>query len=123
MTNWDQIRIHRVNVHDSHQVPVSGNLKIEVDVFLNQLKPEDVDLDLYYGPLTFEDAFTERQTLPMTATGTDGKGNYHFEGQIPCSQTGKYGFTVRIMPTHRKMETPYSTGLVIWANEEAVVKK
>jgi starch phosphorylase len=121
MTNWDQIHIHRVAVQDGSPVPVSGDLKIETDVFLNQLKPEDVDVELYFGPLTFEDEFTERQTIPMVSTGENGDGNYRFNGEIPCSSTGKYGFTIRIMPTRAKMETPYSTGLVIWAPEEVIV--
>ncbi len=121
MTNWDQIRIHRVQAPGGGApVPVSRQLKIGADVFLHQLQPEDVDVELYFGPLTFEGEFTERETLPMNATSTDGKGNHHFEGAIPCSRTGKYGFTIRIMPTRKKMETPYSTGLVIWAEPQAM---
>jgi starch phosphorylase len=122
MTNWDQIRIHRVQAPGGGEpVPVSRQLKIGADVFLHQLQPEDVDVELYFGPLTFEGEFTERETLPMNATSTDGKGNHHFEGEIPCSRTGKYGLTIRIMPTRKKMETPYSTGLVIWAEPQAMV--
>ncbi|MBW2109084.1 MAG: alpha-glucan family phosphorylase [Deltaproteobacteria bacterium] len=122
MTSWDQIRINRVNVHDAIPVPVSGRLKIGTDVFLNELQPDDVDVELYFGPLSFQDEFTEKQTIQMRPTGSDGNGNHRFEGEIPCSRTGKYGFTIRIMPTRQKMETPYSTGLVIWAQEEAVVE-
>jgi hypothetical protein len=35
-------------------------------------------------------------------------------------RTGKYGFTIRVMPSRQKMETPYTTGLVIWAPEQAL---
>ena len=120
MTNWDQIRINRINVHDGTPVPVSGHLRIGTDIFLNQLEPEDVDVDIYFGPLSFKDEFTERQTVQMKAADSDGNGNHHFEGKIPCFQTGKYGFTIRIMPSGGKMETPYNTGLVIWAQEQAI---
>jgi starch phosphorylase len=120
MTNWDQIRINQVNVHDGMPVPVSGHLRIGTDIFLNQLESEDVDVDIYFGPLSFKDEFSERQTVHMKAVDSDGNGNHHFEGKIPCFQTGKYGFTIRIMPSCRKMETPYNTGLVIWAQEQAV---
>ena len=121
MTNWDQIRINRVHVYDGQPVPVKGRISVGTDVFLHQLKPEDVDVEVYFGPLSFEDEFTERKTLQMKAADSDSNGNHRFEAEIPCSQTGKYGFTIRIMPSREKMETPYTTGLVIWANDEAIV--
>jgi len=120
MTNWDQIRINRVNVHDGVPVPVSGHLRIGADIFLHQLDAEDVDVDIYFGPLSFKDEFTERETVQMKAADSDGNGNHHFEGEIPCLRTGKYGFTIRVMPSRQKMETPYTTGLVIWAQEQAI---
>jgi starch phosphorylase len=120
MTNWDQIAINRVGVLDGAPVPVSSYLRIGTDVYLSQLEPQDVDVEIYFGPLSFEDEFTERQTIRMRPSGSDGNGNHHFEGQIPCTGTGKFGFTIRIMPSRQKMETPYSTGLVIWAHEEII---
>lgn len=121
MTNWDQVLINRINIHDGTPVPVAGQLRIGADIFLNELDPIDVDVEIYFGPLSFKDEFTERDTVQMKAVDSDGNGNHHFEGEIPCSHTGKYGFTIRIMPSHRKMETPYNTGLVIWAHEQAIM--
>ncbi len=123
MTSWDQIKINKVNVYDDIPIPVSGRMKVGAEIFLSQLQPEDLDVALYFGPLSFEGKFTEKDTVPMDAVESYGDGHHHFEGYIPCSQTGKYGFTVRIMPTHRQMETPYSTGLVIWANEDVIARK
>lgn len=120
MTNWDQVRINQVNVRDGIPVPVSGRLRIGADIFLHRLAPEDVDVEIYFGPLSFKEEFTERQTVGMKAVDSDGNGNHQFEGEIPCSHTGKFGFTIRIMPSRRKMETPYTTGLVIWAQEQAI---
>ena len=123
MTNWDQIRINRVDVHDAQPVPASGNLRVGTDVFLQDLAAEDVDVEIYFGPLSFEDEFIQRETIGMRAVDSDGNGNHHFEGEIPCLRTGKYGFTIRIMPSRQKMETPYTTGLVIWADDRAVVRR
>jgi len=121
MTNWDQIRIDRVEVQNGKPVPVLGRLSIEADIFLNQLAPEDVDVEAYFGPLNLRDAFTQRNTVQMQATGSAGNGNYHFQGEIPCGETGKYGFTIRVLPSSRKLETPYTAGLVVWAEEGAIV--
>jgi starch phosphorylase len=123
MTSWDQIRISRVNVENGMPVPVSGRLKIGADVYLSGLQSDDVDVEIYFGPLSFQDEFTQKETMLMVSAGSDGNGNHRFEGEIPCFRTGKFGFTIRIMPTRQKMETPYSTGLVIWAQEEVVVRE
>lgn len=121
MTNWDRIRIHRVHVQNGEPVPVLGNLRIQADIFLNELDSEDVDVEIYCGPLNLRDDFTERNTKQMQAVGSDGNGNHHFQGEIPCGKTGKYGFTIRILPSSRRLETPYTAGLVIWAEEQAIV--
>ena len=121
MVNWDQIRIDRVSVQNGKPVPVSGKLKVEAEIFLNELEPEDVDVEAYFGPLSLRDEFVQRSTVQMKATAPGDKGNYRFEGEIPCGETGKYGFTIRILPSSRKLETPYTAGLVIWADERAVV--
>ena len=121
MTNWDQIRIRRVHVQNGTPVPVSGRLSIEADIFLNELAPEDVDVEIYCGPLNLRDDFSQRNTIQMQAINLQGNGNYRFQGQIPCDKTGKYGFTIRVLPSSRKLETPYTAGLVIWADEDSIV--
>jgi starch phosphorylase len=120
MTNWDQVRIDRVNVQNGETVPVLGRLEIEADIFLNQLSPEDVDVEIYCGPLSLRDEFTQKTTVQMEATGSDGNGNYHFKGGIPCAETGKYGFTIRVLPSSGKLEAPYTGGLVVWADEASM---
>ena len=123
MTNWDQIRINRIDVGNGKPVPVLGRLEIEADIFLNELDSEDVDVEIYFGPLSPRDEFTQRDTVKMKATGSDENNNYHFHGEIECSRTGKYGFTIRVLPSSQKLETAYTASLVIWAEEQAIVCK
>jgi starch phosphorylase len=120
MTNWDQVRIERVNVKNGQQVPVAESLQIEADIFLNQLGAEDVDVEIYCGPLDLKDEFADRTTVRMQASNSDGNGRFQFHGEIPCEETGKYGFTIRVLPSSRKLEAPYTGGLVIWADEETL---
>lgn len=123
MTNWDQIRINRIDVGNGKPVPVLGRLEIKADIFLNELDSEDVDVEIYFGPLSPRDEFTQRDTVKMKATGSDENNNYHFHGEIECSRTGKYGFTIRVLPSSQKLETAYTASLVIWAEEQAIVCK
>jgi hypothetical protein len=46
----------------------------------------------------------------------DLKDNVHyFKGKIPCVDTGRFGFTVRVMPSRKRLENPFIMGLVTWA--------
>ncbi|MBW2559158.1 MAG: hypothetical protein JRD69_10070 [Deltaproteobacteria bacterium] len=74
-----------------------------------------MDVAVYYGRLNLKEEFIGRAIQIMKPEGTDENANYHYAGFIPCGQTGKFGFTIRIMPSSQKLETPYTTGLVVWA--------
>jgi starch phosphorylase len=120
LTNWDAIRISSIRSGETIDLPISSDLKIEADVHLAGLDSEDVDVAIYYGPLDLKEQFTERYIQIMEPVSKDGNGNYHYAGFIPCSRTGKFGFTIRIMPSSQKLETPYTTGLVVWAVGETL---
>ncbi len=115
LTNWDAIRINNIRSGKTIDLPINSSLGIEADIHLTGLDPEDVDVALYYGPLNFREEFVERNIEMMQPESNDGSGNYHYVGFLPCGQTGKFGFTIRIMPSSQKFETPYTTGLVVWA--------
>ncbi len=118
LTNWDSVRISDIRSGETIDLPITSDLKIEADVRLAGLDPEDVDVAIYYGPLNLKEKFTERYIQIMKPESNDGNENYHYAGFIPCGQTGKFGFTIRIMPSSQKLETPYTTGLVVWAEGE-----
>ncbi|MFH1674697.1 MAG: alpha-glucan family phosphorylase [Pseudomonadota bacterium] len=115
LTNWDEIRISNMRSGESIDLPINSSLKIEADVHLAGLDPEDVDVAVYYGRLNLKEEFIGRAIQIMKPEGAERNGNYHYAGFIPCDQTGKFGFTIRIMPSSHKLETPYTTGLVVWA--------
>jgi starch phosphorylase len=117
LTNWDAISISNIKSGKTVDLPVKSSLEITADIHLAGLAPEDVDVALYYGPLNLKEEFVERNIEIMEATNNDGNGNQHYVGFVPCGQTGKFGFTIRIMPSSKQLETPYTTGLVVWADE------
>ena len=120
LTNWDAIRISNIQSGKTIDLPINSDFKIEADVHLAGLDSEDVDVAVYYGPLDLKEQFTERYLQIMKPGSNDGNGSYHYTGFIPCKQTGKFGFTIRIMPSSQKLETPYTTGLVVWATGETI---
>jgi starch phosphorylase len=81
---------------------------------LGDLSPEDVIVEAYYGRLDPQGEFVERETVSMEVQDSDGD-SYIFRGLIPCKITGRFGYTVRVMPSHERLENPFAMGLVTWA--------
>jgi starch phosphorylase len=51
----------------------------------------------------------------MTKTGTTSDGWLTYSGEVAPDLTGKFGFTVRILPHHPLLLDPHSLGLIHWA--------
>ena len=51
--------------------------------------------------------------LRCAEQGTDG--TYRYEGAFDCANSGRYGFTVRVLPSHPQLNTPVELGRIAWA--------
>ena len=41
-------------------------------------------------------------------------GVARFRGMIDCRNSGKQGFSLRILPRHKDLVEPYEPGMVLW---------
>ncbi len=90
---------------------------ITVPVWLGALRPEDVQVEVYYGPVDSENRILKSLTRPMILVETRSDGVAVFRGELVCETTGRYGFTVRAVPRSAAWTT-YMPGLMTWADEE-----
>ncbi|MFZ0243457.1 MAG: hypothetical protein WAL90_17595 [Desulfobacterales bacterium] len=93
---------------------VGEQFDVTVEVSLGELKPEDVDVELYSGHMKSVIALEGVWTAPMSAAEYLGSGRYRYEGQGPCLISGRYGFTVRVRPRGDGAMKNLS-GLIAWA--------
>ena len=87
---------------------------VTAQIALGGLRPEDVRVELYYGPMDANDELTETHTETMTCDSRADDGRCLFRGLIPFRHTGKLGYAVRILPRHPLLVHPVDTGLVVW---------
>ncbi len=119
MTKWNQIRIRNVQAHPGKQIIAGERLPVEADVFLDGIRPADIRVEIYCGPLDNEGAFVQRRTMEMKPTGSTVDGWQHFQGETVPFEAGRFGFTVRIAPNHPLLLDPHSLGLICWAPQES----
>jgi starch phosphorylase len=114
MTSWQEVSVAGITSRDGLEMSVGKEIDAVARVRLGALSPEDVTVEAYYGRLDPNGDFLERETATLEATDS-ADGVFTFSGTIPCTKTGRYGFTVRVTPSHKRLENRFVMGLVTWA--------
>jgi len=111
--NWSQLRVLAKKADTGRPVQFGQRLKAEVVLQLGRLSPQDLAVDIYYGRVDSKAEFLSRETVPLKEfLQEDGKTV--FRREIPCQKVGRFGFRVRLLPSHPLLSNPYSLGLILW---------
>jgi starch phosphorylase len=89
---------------------------VHADIYLGDLTPSEVTVELYHGPVDASGEILRPQIVEMEYQPTEGSeaGVYAFVKQLTCQTSGMHGFTVRVLPHHPDQVSPFETGLILW---------
>jgi glycogen phosphorylase len=65
-----------------------------------------------YGRVDETDGLLDPSTMDLHPLGDAEGGGLRFEGSIPLSRTGPFGYTVSVLPAHGLLATPAEVGLI-----------
>jgi starch phosphorylase len=113
---WPQLRIDRVWADNAQGqgLKVGDQLQVQAQVFLADLKPTDVSVELFHGPLDAQGLIGRGEVLPTLIAQSKGKGTYIFAGALSCRTSGRHGYAVRIVPKHEDLDNPFEMNLILW---------
>ena len=97
------------------QLKVGSQLCVRTLVKLGKVGPDDVSVELYYGPVDTWGNIRQGSAVRMDyekASGDDGE--HWFSGSMACRKTGQQGVAVRVLPKHTDLVNPYELGLILW---------
>lgn len=112
--HWHEIRIERVEAVRNSTHRVGEGFEMSAEVALGAIKPEDVSVEVYYGPLDPERQITDPTTVAMERQSSNPDGVHRYVGVVPCRQSGLHGYTIRVVPAHPDLNNVMSTGLITW---------
>jgi glycogen phosphorylase len=110
---WPGIAIRSV-VPDESGAELGGSRRVEVAVELGSLNPDDVQVELIHGHVGHNDELEGVQRDTMAPTGKPAGAVAHFSGEFVCHATGRYGFSVRVVPRHQGFHWQADLGLATW---------
>jgi starch phosphorylase len=112
--NWATIRFDSVEQISADKLTVGNALEIRASLRLGELKPDDVEVQLYTGCIDGHGQLTSTKAVPMECIQSNA-GVYLYKGAIACSKTGIHGYGVRVVPKNADMANPYEPGMILWA--------
>ncbi|MFJ4524752.1 glycosyltransferase family 1 protein [Streptomyces sp. NPDC088810] len=117
---WSGVSVDHVETTATSATAELGtSVGLRVRVALGSLTPEDVEVQAVSGRVDAEDRITDATVVPLKPTGTpDLEGRLLYEGPLSLDRTGPYGYTVRILPTHRLLASAAELGLLAVPSEE-----
>lgn len=112
---WSQIKVRKVDV-PQRAVKVGSEIEVQAAVALGNLTPDEVRVQLYYGALNTDGSITESgECVDMIPSSNNGSGEYTFSAKVTYQNSGDRGISVRVVPHHEYMTTPFQPGLITWA--------
>ncbi len=101
----------RVVAGDGEPGALGDARQIEAEVTLGSTTVEDVAVELLHGPVDANGRLTHHEVVPM-ALLESGNGTARYRGSLSASESGRYGFTVRVLPHHPDLAHRAELGLV-----------
>jgi glycogen phosphorylase len=114
MTEWHGVSVLEVTGPENVERKVGDSIPVQATVDIGKLTPQDVTVEIYYGRLDENGEFAERNTAEMEPVETMDH-RLVYRGLVPCSDTGRFGYTVRVLPSRRRLENRFVMGLLTWA--------
>jgi len=112
---WNQIYVESVNGNLPGQLHVGQKFSAQAKVFLGELHPQDIRVELYVGLVNTSGEIVKGQAIPMQLVETPNQGFNLFAAQSECPMSGLHGYTVRVLPYHEDLVTSFLPGLIKWA--------
>ena len=100
---------------DRQSISVGESLQISARVHLGAVDPQHVRVEAYHGEVDNGDLSNPAATVLNQSSPADGNGNYIYQGSIPASESGAYGFSVRVVPTHPCLMQVHELRLITWS--------
>ncbi|WP_053712159.1 glycosyltransferase family 1 protein [Streptomyces sp. NRRL B-3648] len=117
---WSGVSVDHVETTATSVTAELGTtVGLRVRVALGSLTPDDVEVQAVSGRVDAEDRITDATVVPLKPAGTpDLEGRVLYEGPLSLDRTGPYGYTVRILPTHRLLASAAELGLLAVPSQE-----
>jgi starch phosphorylase len=109
---WPGVQVQLVETDDGDLRP-GLKLTVRAGVALGELSPDDVLVEVVYGPAGEDDEICDPVRGELMLEAPPGQGSVAWYcGEATLGRPGPFGYTVRVLPSHPLLHGPAEMGLV-----------
>ncbi|MFN2505193.1 MAG: alpha-glucan family phosphorylase [Acidimicrobiales bacterium] len=112
---WSDVRAGLVD-GDGAVTDLGSDRTVRAEVDLGRLSPDDVSVQLVHGSVGLTDELAPAGVVDMARVSGEHSNRFEYEGSFTCERAGKYGFIVRVVPSHPDLVGLAELGRVTWAS-------
>ncbi|MCK4872363.1 MAG: alpha-glucan family phosphorylase [Phycisphaerales bacterium] len=116
--NWHRVKITSIDVPSKQPVAVRETVRVEAEVDLGDLSPDEVIVQLYSGELTSAGDLIGTATTDMTYADATDAGRHRFTAEFKPDRSGMCGLSIRVLPGDKNLATHFIPGLITWDQAE-----
>ena len=114
LEHWYSISIENIDVSTSDEIEVNQPVQIKCQIDLAGLQSGDVELEIYQGSVNDKGEIENAQITPMQYQG-NSEAISIYTGEITYQSSGLQGLSLRVLPKHPLLSSPFEPGLILWA--------
>jgi starch phosphorylase len=111
---WKHVKVNPPVRKDTGYFIIGESFTVTAELTLGDIRPEEVDVELYYGQMKTIDKLSSSQTQTMEVEQALETGRYIYTCKLACESAGRFGFTVRVTPKGDDY-LRFTPGLISWA--------
>lgn len=110
---WSRVSVRTAERRKEKEIVVGNAMELTVRVALGDLSPEDVAVEILYGPLDSSNEIRDGRIVRAMHEGRED-GEDVFRADLPTVLTGRYGYAARAVPLHPDLVNPLTPLLISW---------
>ena len=112
VAGWSGVRVEHVEATGVGDAPERGqHLTIRAFVALGDLSRDDVVVELISGRVDHNDRILNRRVVALTPIEKYEGNRWRYETEYDLTETGAFGYTVRVLPIHRGVQSAAELGV------------
>ncbi|MBU1638417.1 alpha-glucan family phosphorylase [bacterium] len=112
-SHWHEVSILKVDCDSSDHLTPGQEVKVKAKVRLGSITSSDIEVQICFGTIDQNNHLELLGIIPMEI---ESNGNEAlFKGAVKVEDSGRFGYTVRVIPNHPLLANPLRMGLVKWA--------
>ncbi|MFA6584163.1 MAG: alpha-glucan family phosphorylase [Elusimicrobiaceae bacterium] len=112
--NWSKVHIVNTSasVRQKTEICAGSTLNCQAKVWLGELSPQDVSVQLYLGMLDYHGEI-QGKPIEMQYSGTEGDA-YVYELKLKNDDSGRHDYAMRVIPKNANVPNPFTPIFIKW---------